>query len=117
MMAVFVISGLHHWLGFLVVEPVARISPLDIMRSNYLLVFVLSGCAAATEVSYKRATGRKVGGWMGRLWMWSFLLSMGHLWSRPQYASGLALAPRQLFVDVPALSLVEQGAKALGYGR
>ena len=117
MIAVFIVSGRQHWLGFLVLEPVARLSPFDIIRNEYVLVFALSGCGAAAEVIYKRLTGCKVGGWKGRIWMWSFMLSISGYWSRPQYAVGLALALRKIYEDVPALSLVEQAAKAMGYGR
>ncbi len=48
-------------------SPVPAIIPL-------ITFFLLSGVGTFLEIAFKRITGRKVGGWVGRIWTWSYML-------------------------------------------
>jgi len=54
------------------------------------LFFFISGVGAALEVAFKRMTGRKVSGWAGRLWTWSFMLLTARMAARSWFDAGAA---------------------------
>lgn len=58
--------------------------------------FLVSGIGISLEVAFKRLTGRRVRGWMGRIWTWSFMLYVARLCVRPWIEAGMggsALTP------------------------
>lgn len=59
--------------------------------------FVLCGLAVGAEAAFTRLTGRRVGGPLGRLWMWAVLLVAGtplsEAWLRCGGAVGLGAGP------------------------
>lgn len=52
--------------------------------------FVLSGLGAALEATFRQVTGKRVGGFWGRLWTWTFAFYAGRGLAREGLESGLA---------------------------
>lgn len=58
--------------------------------------FLLSGLGCALELAWKRVTGRRVGGWAGRVWLYAWVLWTGRGATRAWMEAGMggsALTP------------------------
>ena len=51
--------------------------------------FVLSGFGVSFEAAFRRITGRRVRGWTGRIWTWTFMLIAARLSVRPWFEAGV----------------------------
>lgn len=51
--------------------------------------FVLSGFGVVPELLFRRMTGRRVHGWLGRAWGWAYLLVVGRLLAMAALDAGL----------------------------
>ncbi|KAK8861464.1 hypothetical protein IAR55_002284 [Kwoniella newhampshirensis] len=78
----FVLSGLMHAYGQFLMDPVPSLIPIATF-------FFISGVGCASEVLFKRVTGRKVHGLSGRIWTWTFMLSAGKVVASAWMESGL----------------------------
>ncbi|WVW79976.1 hypothetical protein I302_101949 [Kwoniella bestiolae CBS 10118] len=78
----FVLSGLMHSIGQFTMNPHPPLLPI-------FLLFPSSGLGCFLEVSFKRMTGRKVGGAWGRIWAWIAMLGIGRLGTRAWLESGV----------------------------
>ena len=72
--AAFVVSGLMHEIGLISAAP-AHVR--DSHSWATICFFPLHGIAYALEAMYERATGRKVGGMVGRVWSLTFICVTG----------------------------------------
>lgn len=81
--ASFVVSGALH-----AIASVTSFPPPE--PSKLLLSLTLNGVASVLEIHFKRVTGKKVGGPLGRLWAYSVLLSAGKLMSDAYVAADWA---------------------------
>ncbi|TXT04280.1 hypothetical protein VHUM_04278 [Vanrija humicola] len=79
----FVFSGLLHAFGELSMDPVPEPWKLGSF-------FVLAGLGCAIEVSFKRATGHRVKGLLGRIWTWTFMFFAGSLATNAWLDGGIA---------------------------
>lgn len=68
-MGTFLASGLYHELGFYLVD-----RGLD---HRVTLFFVLNGAGMIMEEIFRKWTGKRVGGWAGRIWAAVFLIGFG----------------------------------------
>lgn len=64
-----VASGLYHELPMYLLN-----KGLD---HRVTLFFAVQGVGMVLEEGWKRVTGRKVGGWWGRVWVWGFMVGFG----------------------------------------
>ncbi|WVQ94491.1 hypothetical protein IAU59_001570 [Kwoniella sp. CBS 9459] len=78
----FFLSGAMHALGQFTLDPSPPLFPIFIL-------FPLSGLGCALEVQFKRITGRKVRGVLGRIWVWTFMLASGRLGAVAWLESGV----------------------------
>lgn len=74
----FLASGLFHELGMYVVN-----RGLD---HRVILFFALQGVGVLLERLYRKVTGRRVGGWTGRIWVWVLILGLEQMCSTSLYA-------------------------------
>jgi len=68
----FVVSAVFHTLAHLAMNPAP-----DSWRT--MAFFIASGLGCTAEVLFKKITGRRVGGWGGRVWAMTFMLATGRL--------------------------------------
>ncbi|ORX36319.1 hypothetical protein BD324DRAFT_628280 [Kockovaella imperatae] len=66
----FFCSGMLHALGELSTDPAPYTVPV-------FYFFLLSGVGGVFEALFRRVTGRRVRGFWGRIWMWTFLFITG----------------------------------------
>ncbi|ODO04726.1 hypothetical protein I350_05336 [Cryptococcus amylolentus CBS 6273] len=78
----FFFSGAMHALGQFTMDPVPALFPIFVL-------FPISGLGCALEVRFKRWTGKKVGGFWGRLWTWSVMLITGRWAAIAWFESGV----------------------------
>ncbi|ORY23420.1 hypothetical protein BCR39DRAFT_549199 [Naematelia encephala] len=90
---IFFLSGALHALGQITMDPVPSILPL-------LAFFLASGVGCALEVAFKKVSGKRVGGWSGKVWVWTYMLVTARLACGSWFDSGLAAA-RLTPVEVP----------------
>ncbi|KAI5454838.1 hypothetical protein NCC49_002120 [Naganishia albida] len=64
----FSISSLMHEMGTFTM--VGRTSP----RAQVTRSFLLFGLGMTAEIAFKKLTGRRVRGWAGRIWFWTFVI-------------------------------------------
>lgn len=79
----FFFSGAIHCVSEMAMDPVG--SPGQIM-----MFFFLAGAGCAAEVTFKRATGRKVHGGWGQLWTWGYMALIGRIVTCAWVDSGYA---------------------------
>ncbi len=60
----------------------------------HLSLFLGSGICCVLEQQFYHITGRKVRGWLGRIWMWSCLIVVAWAWSANEWHSGWAAEMR-----------------------
>lgn len=82
----------------------------------YLASFGGFGVVCALERGYGKLTGRRVGGWAGRIWMWSCMLVVSEPIVAHMYANGWAGCMRGSYGTMRWMSLVEWSVWALGLG-
>lgn len=110
LMAIFLSSALFHASIF---------SPLthSLALRPYLSFFLLCGLGVLGERTFRRVSGRRVEGWAGRMWTWSWMVFAGTELVAHEYGTGWAGAMRGIFGQVRATSAVEWAVYALGLGR
>lgn len=67
----FLASGLYHELGFYLID-----RGFD---HRVTFFFLLQSLAFVLEELYTRYTGRRVGGWAGRVWTYLWILGIGQM--------------------------------------
>jgi hypothetical protein len=77
-------------------------------------MFLLAGMGLELERQFYHRTGRRVGGWAGRLWTWSWLLLCGYSITRGVAESGFLGGVRRSFEEDRAASPVEWVLYAAG---
>ncbi|KAI0361930.1 hypothetical protein OH77DRAFT_1389701 [Trametes cingulata] len=84
----FIASGLFHEVGFYLGG--------ESIDTAVIVFFVAQAFGILAEKLYKTSTGRRVGGWLGRMWVAVFLVGLGQLCTNSwiaRGAGGRALVP------------------------
>jgi hypothetical protein len=80
----------------------------------YMYFFVPNALGCIGERLFRQITGKRVGGWWGRIWMWSVVLYFSQAWVEEDLASGWAGSMRGGIK--PEQSIVVWAMSALGLG-
>ena len=106
---IFALSALLHSALY---YPLSR--RLDL--TPYLIFFLGSAAGILLERAYYHATGRRVGGWAGRVWTWTFTAVVSWDLVEHEWSSGWAGDMRGELATSPESSAVEWAVYALGWG-
>lgn len=79
------------------------------MVQNFALGFLLSGDGVEAERQFRRCTGKRVGGWAGRIWAWIAMLCCGYFMMRAMAEMGWLGGVRRCFFEDRRMSIVEWG--------
>jgi len=69
-LTIFLASALFH---IIIYYPMTK----QLIISPYLIFYLSQGIGCILERAFYKVTGRKVGGWWGRVWMWVWVMGTG----------------------------------------
>ncbi len=107
--SVFFISALYHATFYYPLSHTFALWP-------YLSFFVGSGIGCALERQFYRITGKRVGGFWGAVWTWTFVLVVSIPIMDYEWSSGWAGVMRGELAKTPRMSIVEWAVWGLGMG-
>ncbi|KAJ7650405.1 membrane bound O-acyl transferase family-domain-containing protein [Roridomyces roridus] len=79
-LGVFSVSGILHFVG---------LWGMGMADLRVYCFFLMMGVCVVLEGMWKKMTGRRVGGWPGRIWAWTQILFWAHLYIEPWCLSGI----------------------------